>query len=157
MFRLLRKHRLTPASLAHILLEEGVAFRTVQPLADVRIKSSLCDIVTMVPIRLSDYVFKPSDYEVYVHQRAMILSSPRGRAALLRGGIIGHLAKEHLALESACLGPSFSVTVHRIGFNITIDDVKYWDDQLTDAEIDVICGLHRCYTGMQHIESLTGI
>ena len=157
VFRLLRKHRLTPASLAHILLKEGVAFRTVQPLADVHIKSSLCDIVTMVPIRLSDYVFKPSDYEVYVHQRAMILSSPRGRAALLWGRIIGCLAKEHLALESACLGPSFSVTVHCIGFNITIDDIKYWDDQLTDTEIDVICGLHRCYTGMQHIESLTGI
>jgi len=158
VFRLLMKRHLTPASLAHILLEEGVAFRTVQPLADVRIKASLLDIVTMVPIRLSDYVFKPSDYEVYIHQRAMILSSPRGRAALLRGGIIGRLAKEHLGLESACLGPSSSVTVHRIGFTITNnDDIKYWDDQLTDTEIDVICGLHHCYTGMQHIESLTGI
>ena len=104
--------------------------------------------MTQVPIRLSDYVFKPTDYEVYVHQRARILSSPRGCAALLRGGIVGRLAKEHLAIESACLGPSPSVTIHRIGFNVTDRyGAKYWDDELTDDEADVICGLHRCYTG----------
>ena len=133
VFRLLLKERHTPTSLAHILLEEGVAFRTVTPLADVRLKLSLDDIVTMVPIRLSNYVFKPSDYDVYINQRAMILSSPRGHAALLRGGI----------------GPSSSVTIHRIRFNITDSNgVKYWDDELTENEINVICGLHRCYTGM---------
>jgi len=152
VFRLLLKHSLTPASLARMLLEEGVAFRTVLPLADVHVKLSLHDIVTIVPIQLSNYKFKPSDYEVYIHQRAMILSSPRGRAALLRGGIIGRLAKEHLAIESACLGPSSSVTIHRIGFNITDNTGKmYWDDQLTEDEVNVICGLHRCYTGMQRI------
>ena len=152
VFQLLLKHSLTPGLLAHMLLEEGVAFCTVLPLADVHVKSSLHDIVTMMPIRLSNYKFKPSDYEVYIHQRAMILSSPRGHAALLRGGIIGHLAKEHLAIESACLGPSSSVTIHRIGFNITDNTgKKHWDDQLTDDEVNVICGLHHCYTGMQHI------
>ena len=71
------------------------------------------------------------------------------RAALLRGGIVGHLAREHLAIESACLGPLSTVTVHYIGFNI-IDGIgkKYWDDELANDEIDVICGLHCCYTGM---------
>jgi hypothetical protein len=150
VYRLLLKDRHTPTSLAHILLDEGVAFRTVLPLADVHLKLSLSDIVTIVPIRLSDYVFKPSDYEVYVHQRAMILSSPRGRTALLRGGIVGRLAREHMSIDSACLGPSPSVTIHRIGFNITDKrGVKYWDDDLTENEINVICGLHHCYTGMQ--------
>ena len=149
VFRLLLKNSHTSAALAHILLEEGVAFRTVQPLRDVYSRSSLDDIVTIVPIRLSDYIFKASDYDVYVHHHAMILSSPRGRAALLRGGIVGRLAREHLAIDSACLGPSSSVTVHRVGFNIVDGDgMKYWDDELTDDEIDVICGLHRCYTGM---------
>jgi hypothetical protein len=148
VYRLLLKDIHTPTSLARILLDEGVAFRTVMPLADVYLKSSLSDIVTIVPIRLSDYVFKPSDYEVYVHQRAMILSSPRGRAALLRGGIVGRLAREHLSIDSACLGPSPSVTIHRIGFNITDKHgVKYWDDDLTENEINVICGLHHSYTG----------
>ena len=79
----------------------------------------------------------------------MILSSPRGCAALLQGGIVGHLAREHLAIELACLGPPSTVTVHCIGFNI-INKIgkKYWDDELTDDEIDVICRLHCCYTGM---------
>ena len=149
VFRLLLKSRNTAATLARILLEEGVAFRTVQPLRDVYSRSSLGDIVTIVPIRLSNYIFKASDYDVYVRHRAMILSSPRGRAALLRGGIIGRLAREHLAIDSACLGPSSSVTVHRLGFNIVDGDGRrYWDDELTDDEINVICGLHRCYTGM---------
>lgn len=149
VFRMLLRNSHSPASMACILLEEGVPFRTLLRLADVHLRSSLSDIFVLVPIRLSDYIFKPSDYEVYVHQRAMILSSPRGRAALLRGGIIGRLAKEHLGIESACLGPSHSVTVHRIGFNVTDKfGIQHWDDELTDTEIDVICGLHHCYTGM---------
>ena len=61
----------------------------------------------------------------------------------MQGGIVGCLAREHLAIESACLGPLSAVTVHYIGFNIinTIGG-KYWDDELTNDEIDVICGLH---------------
>ena len=79
----------------------------------------------------------------------MILLSPRECAALLQGGIVGCLAREHLAIELACLGPSSTVTVHHISFNI-INKIgkKYWDDELTDDEIDVICGLHCCYPGM---------
>ena len=135
--------------MARILLEEGVTFRTVQPLHDIYSRSSLGDIVTIVPIRLSNYIFKASDYDVYVRHRAMILSSPRGCAALLRGGIIGCLAREHLAIDSACLGPSSSVTVHCLGFNIVDGDSRrYWDDELIDDEINVIFGLHHCYTGM---------
>ena len=111
VFQLLLKSSHTSATLAHILLEEGVVFCTVQPLRNVYSRSSLDDILTIVPIRLSNYIFKPSDYDVYVHHRAMILLSPRGCAALLQGGIVGRLAREHLAIESACLGPSSAVTV----------------------------------------------
>ena len=100
---------------------------------------SIQGLLTIVPIQLSDYIFKSSNYDVYVHHCAMILLSPRGCAALLQGGIVGHLARKHLAIESACLGPSSTVTVHRISFNI-IDGIgkKYWDDELTNDEIDVI-------------------
>ena len=79
----------------------------------------------------------------------MILSSLRGHAALLWDGIVGHLAREHLAIDSACLGPSSSVIVHHVGFNIVDGDGRgYWDNELTDDEIDIICGLHCCYTDM---------
>ena len=48
VYRLLLQDDHSPASLAHILLEEGVAFRTLLPLADVYLKISLRDIVTWV-------------------------------------------------------------------------------------------------------------
>jgi hypothetical protein len=77
-----------------------------------------------------------------------ILSSPRGRAALLEGGIIGRIAKEHLGHDRAVHGPSTAVTVHRQGFSFRDSaGITYWDDRLTDDEINNICGLYRCYTG----------
>ena len=123
MFRLLLKNSHTSATLAYILLKEEATFCTVQPLCDIYLRSSLGDIVVIVPIQLSDYIFKASDYVVYVRHCALILSSLRGHAALLQGGIVGHLAREHLAIDSACLGPSSSVTVHHVGFNIVDGDI----------------------------------
>ena len=131
------------------LLEEGVTFYTVQPLCDICSSSSLGDIVVIVPIWLSNYILKASDHDVYVHHHATILSSLRGCAALVLGGIVGHLAREHLAIDSTCLGPSSYVTVHHVGFNIVDGDGRrYWNDELTNDEIDVICRLHHCYTGI---------
>ena len=67
----------------------------------------------------------------------------------MQGGIVGCLAREHLAIDSACLGPSSSVTVHYVGFNIVDENGRrYRDDKLTNDKIDVICGPHHCYTGM---------
>jgi len=64
---------------------------------------------TLLPMRLSDYQFGSDDYEAYVRHRAQLLTSPRGRAALLRGGIVARIAREHIAIESALLGPSSAV------------------------------------------------
>ena len=94
----------------------------MQPLYEIYSRSSSGDIVIIVPIQLSNYIFKASDYVVYVHHHATILSSLRGCAALLQDGIVGCLARGHLAIYSACLGPSSSVTVHHVGFNIIDGD-----------------------------------
>jgi hypothetical protein len=95
-----------------------------------------------------NYQFSPNDYEAYEHQRAARLSSPRGRAALLRGGIVARLANEHLSLDSACFGPSSFVSTYGIGFSV-VDSTgrKFWDDELTNDEVDIICGVHCSYTG----------
>jgi hypothetical protein len=119
VFQLLLQVNHSSASLAHILLKEEVAFHTLLLLANVHLKISSSDIVTQMPVHLSNYVLKPSSYKVYIHQCSLILSSPRGCAALLQGRIVGHLAKEHLGIESACLGPSSSVTIYCIGFTVT--------------------------------------
>ena len=148
VFRLLKKHDHSPISLSYRLLIDGVTFRTVQPLGSISSTYSLRDVTMLIPIRLYNYRFGPTDYEVYESQRAALLSSPRGRAALLCGGIVARLAKEHLSLDSACFGPSSFVTRHGVGFCV-VDDAgtKFWDDELTNDEQDIICGVHRCYTG----------
>ena len=148
VYRLLAVRDFSAISLAKVLLENGIAFKTLLPLKDVESTGSLDDNFTLVPIRLSGYRFKPSDYEAYICQCAHILTSPRGLTALLRGGLIARIAREHLGLDSAALGPSSSVTVHRMGLSIVRQDgSKYWDDELTQIEVEVICGLHRCFTG----------
>jgi len=75
--------------------------------------------------------------------------SPRGRAALLRGGIVARIAREHIAIDSALLGPSSAVIAHRLGMHVTDPrGLEFWDDDLTENEIGIICGVHRCFTGM---------
>ena len=78
-----------------------------------------------------------------------LLSSPQGHAALLEGGIIGQIAKEHLGHNSAALGPSSAVMIYCQGFSfMDAAGVMYWDDQLTDDEIHMICSVYHCYTGI---------
>ena len=98
---------------------------------------------------LSDYQFGSDDYQAYIRHRAQFLTSPRGRAALLRGGIIAQIAREHIAIDSVLLGPSSAVTVHHLGMHVTDHrGMEFWDNDLTENEIGIICGVHRCFTGM---------
>lgn len=148
VYRLLTEKHLSTVSLGYILVDEGIRFRTLLPLPHSSVTSSIRPFRAVIPIRVRDYCFEVSDYHSYVRERARILSSPRGRAALLEGGIIGRIAKEHLGHDCAALGPSSAVTVHRQGFSFTdAAGITYWDDRLTDDEIHLICGLYHCYTG----------
>ena len=146
VYRLLIEKNFSALSLIFLLIDEGIRFLTLQPLLPT-IKTTIRTVPAMIPIRVKDYVFSDSDYYSYVQERARILSSPRGRAALLEGGIIGRIAKEHLGHDRAALGPSSAVTVHRQGFFVADSGTLYGDDRLTDDEIATICGMYRCYTG----------
>jgi hypothetical protein len=148
VYRLLIERDFSALSLAYILIDEGIRFLTLQNLSPLSVPSSIRTARTVIPICFKDYSFSMSDYHSYVQERARLLSSPRGRAALLQGGIIGRIAKEHLGHDSAALGPSSAVTAYRQGFSFTDSaGTMYWDDKLTDDEILIICGLYRCYTG----------
>lgn len=99
-------------------------------------------------MRIRDHQFTVIDYMAYVQQRANILATPRGRTALLHGGIVARLAREHIDNDVGALGPSTAVTTHNVGFVLTtMDNNVYMDDILTKDEINIICGLHRCRTG----------
>ena len=78
-----------------------------------------------------------------------VLTSPQGWAALLRGGIIGRIAKEFLSINGALDGSSVEVTAHRVGYIAPSgnDDTRFCDDHLTDNEIAIICGTYSLYTG----------
>ncbi|KAF8805350.1 hypothetical protein BYT27DRAFT_7193104, partial [Phlegmacium glaucopus] len=134
-------------SLGYVLIDEGIRFHTLQPLPPISVPSSIKTVCTVIPIRVQDYRFNVSNYHSYIQEQARLLSSPRGRAALLEGGLIGRIAKEHLGHDCAALGPSSAVTVHRQGFSFTDKaGITYWDDKLMDNEILTICGLYHCYT-----------
>ena len=146
-YRLLIAQHHSPTSLARKLVEEGVSFHTFLPFSQ-RPSLALAYLETFFPIRIRNYHFDADDYHVYVRKRARLLGSPRGRAALLVGGIVARIALEHLGTDAASFGPSSAVTKGLIGFtHVAQDGTIFWDDALTDDELSVICGGYRSYTG----------
>ncbi|KAJ3897837.1 hypothetical protein F5879DRAFT_1072835 [Lentinula edodes] len=95
-------------------------------------------------------LFKPTlqDYCAYEILRDDFLRSARGRAALLAGGIISRLAREVVDVNDVCDGPTghalqegeYSLCVWEAGQNRA-----FWDDQLTNEEMDLICGLSQAH------------
>jgi hypothetical protein len=128
------------------LLHRGIAFHTVLPLRNVP-KSSIPHPI-FPSIRSSGYVFTIEDFNVYIHRRDSLLRSPRGRAALLKGGIVWRLAVETISVDDCLEGPSIETSVHRRGLvHPTADpSVDLCDDDLSTDELDLICGVYECFT-----------
>jgi hypothetical protein len=87
------------------------------------------------------------DYTYYEDTRANFLFLPRGRAALLQGGIVWRLAIEVLgdrAEDVVINGPSDDVL--KFGSQMCYGENEYWDDGLDDAEMDLICGVYKLYS-----------
>jgi hypothetical protein len=136
------------AALARHLAEEGIPFYTLLRLDPLSSLIPLNAIKTRIPRRGANYRFSLVDFGSYVAERKQLLTTPRARAAILQGGIVGRLAKEHLEADCVMFGPSSSVTTHRLGYSVEAAGVTYWDDGLSDDELAIICGLYFCYTGM---------
>jgi hypothetical protein len=132
-------------AIAQELLKRGIRFRTLHPLRP--IPGPVPKQELMIPYRLSGYRFTTRDYDAYLRQRTRILTGPRGRAALLRGGFVWRLAMQTMGLGDVLKGPSPDVLVRREGFSVS----NLWDDELTETELDLICGTYICFTGMYYI------
>ena len=52
----------------------------------------------------------------------------------------------HLSIEAGAEGPSSEVFGHGSALRCS-SGAMFWDDDLTEAEINVICGVHRHFTG----------
>src|SRR6202522_1977880 len=140
---------LTDFEVARELLNRGIGFSTLLPVKS--LPRSIRPLAITVPVRLPDYAFTRDDYYAYEQERAALLSNPRiARSALLRGGIVWCLAVATLSFNDVLKGPTTAATVHRQGivFKTSDNSTDLCDDGLTQLELDVICGLHYCYTGL---------
>jgi hypothetical protein len=139
---------LSDFEIARELLNHGIQFSTLLP---VKPLPRLIGPVITVPVRLPGYKFTQDDYNAYEQQRAALLSDPRvARAALLRGGIVWRLAVATLSFDDVLEGPTTAATLQRRGIIVKTgdDSTDLCDDGLSQLELDIICGLHHCYTGM---------
>jgi hypothetical protein len=131
----------TREDIAVALLQEGIRFRTLAPVPDLP-RSLPCPELAL-PRRSENYVFTKRDYDAYIDQRNVILRGPRGRAALMRGGYVWRLARATVSQDSVLEGPfpdGGPTTCFENGLEFL------WDNELSETELDLICGAYICDT-----------
>jgi hypothetical protein len=99
--------------------------------------------------RASSQQLGASEYTYYEALRDRFLNSPRGCAALLQGGIVWRLAIETLgdgaAEQRVLAGPSGEGLEYASKWYI--EGREWCDDALTEAEMNLICGVYQVATG----------
>ncbi|KAH9920995.1 hypothetical protein B0H21DRAFT_844338 [Amylocystis lapponica] len=89
----------------------------------------------------------PADYRQYEECRNDFFRQERVRAALLKGGIVWRLAVESLGGTSlAMIGPSGDVARYGQILRPSSGNELYVDDDLSENETDMICGVYRVYS-----------
>jgi hypothetical protein len=89
------------------------------------------------------------DYRAYEERRDLFFKQPHARAALLKGGIIWRLAMESIGPDVAIMGPSDRA--HHFGDIVGPDGHQITDDDLTDDELNLICGVYEVPTGKSNL------
>lgn len=138
----------TSYTLGDLLIRNGVRFRTFEKMLKVehrRLWQPFCP----QSYRQSGYTFTVDDFQASLLQTKYLLQTLPGRAALLLGGIIGRVAREFLQPYEVLDGPSVEATFARNGLRVDAKDGEneYWDDDLTEQEMAIICGTYIMYTG----------
>jgi hypothetical protein len=139
------KHR--REDLARYLLDRGIPFST-------RIPSSIPPSgppppsIHSIGLGWRHTSYKPDavDYTAYREQRDAFFRHPRARAALLRGGIVWRLAMQSISQDAVLAGPTDEVFTHGQVFQ-TSDGAYWWDDDLSEDELNLICGVYKVFTG----------
>ncbi|KAJ6467981.1 hypothetical protein C8R47DRAFT_1303114 [Mycena vitilis] len=104
----------------------------------------------------SSRVRRPPSRSSYVAIRDQFLITPRGRAALQYGGIIGRLARAVVSVDDVLRGPTDDASIAGVYFWDGHSQFAYWDDCLTEQEIDLICGVYHISTGQVDPGSSSG-
>jgi hypothetical protein len=67
---------------------------------------------------------------------------------LLKGGIVWRLSWDAVGVEVALGGPS--PEVFQTGHWFLSEGAYLWDDELSDDELNLICGVYKVFTGKQY-------
>ncbi|KAJ7872876.1 hypothetical protein B0H14DRAFT_2344529 [Mycena olivaceomarginata] len=131
------------------LVQLGVEFRIcIRDRSSIVPRPPLADGYTGLGCRRVGYKPTHLDFTIYRDLCWEFFLSPRGRAALFAGGIIGRLAREMVPEALACLGPTSEVPPTGVCLWDGHSLMAYWDDTLTSQEIDLICGVYAIPTGV---------
>ncbi|CAA7268835.1 unnamed protein product [Cyclocybe aegerita] len=126
----------TVLTIAYHLLEHHIPFRTLLLQASSEPEQLNLPYADNAN-RFNKHQFTTADFDSAMLECRALLGRPQGRAAILRGGIVGRIAREFGSKESGLQGPSIEVTVHHSGYFVPSkhDRYFYWDDDLTGEEI----------------------
>jgi hypothetical protein len=141
------------SDLAYYLLQNGIPFNTLQ-LSTTLSRSPIPKHPPLViPFRLADYTFTLRDYEAFREQCHVILTQPRGRAALLRGYYPWRLAINEISFSSVISGPSGWSTEPEEMLVVKVPETgeEFIDDNLRDIELKLLSGTYNTSTSMHFI------
>ncbi|KAF8871849.1 hypothetical protein CPB84DRAFT_1636453, partial [Gymnopilus junonius] len=100
--------------------------------------------------RSAEHVFAADDFNMFEHHSFEFLhTNRRGRIALMSGGIMWRLAMQHVSWSSILNGPS-GWSPNCAEFLLAKDlktGLEYMDDDLTETEVEQLCGIYHCLTG----------
>lgn len=135
--------------LTEILYLQGSHFKTLISVPSGSSSASRRDLA--IRQRPCGWIPSAIDYLAYIADAEQLLRSPRGRAALLQGGIIWRLAVYILGVE----GTDWYVGPEGTNFegNICLDGQWYYDDELTEDELEIICGIYRVGTSEWYLHT----
>jgi hypothetical protein len=130
------------------LLQKGIAFKTLQAMAvapDARRPRtelrSYSPTYTLPPFKA---VY--ADYVVYEQHRHEFMNQPRARAALLHGGLVWRLALHSFGVDDLpSVLEGISQEAVPFGLMLPINDQTYFDDELSEEEVDFMCGTYYSY------------
>ncbi|KAL0568547.1 hypothetical protein V5O48_013435 [Marasmius crinis-equi] len=101
--------------------------------------------------RSHGHKFTLADFQAYVAARDEFLSGPRGRAAILAGGLLARLAKNAVYEQDVYNGTNTGIVEARTIGTLLLDPqdkkMAFWDDRLTEEEVNLICGVYEVATG----------
>ncbi len=135
--------------IAEKLIQRGIPFHAALQDSQHHLqRSSLQPCYGLLGYRPANYEPDRLEFATYQALCRNFLTSQRGRAALLAGGILGRIAKDFISNDEVYPGPSHDV--FKTGLSFVADGEAaptFWDDALTDDEINLLCGVYKVDTG----------